>query len=87
VVDAVIASNILFQLEEKEKFLEETKRILKPGGRILLVEWIPDPSPIGPRMERALSQKKAAELFEKIGFKRERDLIAGQHHYGMIWIR
>src|SRR3989344_4472217 len=29
IVDAVIASNILFQVENRDKFIEETKRILK----------------------------------------------------------
>jgi len=41
VVDAVIASNILFQVEDKEQFIEEMKRILKPKGRVLLVDWSP----------------------------------------------
>src|SRR3989338_3004815 len=30
--DRVIASRALFQVEEKEKFIEEIKRILKPEG-------------------------------------------------------
>ncbi len=41
VVDAVIASNILFQVEDKEQFIEEMKRILKPKGRVLLIDWSP----------------------------------------------
>jgi len=39
IVDAVIASDILFQVEDKETFVDEIKRILKPKGRVLLVDW------------------------------------------------
>jgi ubiquinone/menaquinone biosynthesis C-methylase UbiE len=40
IVDAVIVSNVLFQIDDKNDFLEEIKRILKPGGRILLIDWL-----------------------------------------------
>ena len=44
IVDAVIASNVLSQLEDKDKFLDEVKRILKPSGRVLLVDWSDSPT-------------------------------------------
>ena len=37
IVDAVIRSNVLFQLEDKNIFILEVKRILKPGGKALLL--------------------------------------------------
>jgi ubiquinone/menaquinone biosynthesis C-methylase UbiE len=37
--DRVIASNILFQIEKPDDFALEIKRILKPGGKLLLVDW------------------------------------------------
>ena len=33
IVDVVIASNILFQVEDKERFIDEAKSILKTAGR------------------------------------------------------
>src|SRR5574343_1544121 len=39
VVDAIIASNILFQVEDKDKFIKEVRRILKPNGKLLLIDW------------------------------------------------
>ena len=81
VVDAAIVSNILFQVEDKEKFIEEIKRILKPNGKVLLVDW----------SETSIMQKniiitkeKARAMFEKKGFAWVRDIDAGAHHYGII---
>jgi ubiquinone/menaquinone biosynthesis C-methylase UbiE len=84
VVDAVIASNIIFQLEDKEKFIEEIKRILKPKGRVLLIDW----SLLSIMGKTAIIPKdKAQSLFEKKGFILQRDIDAGEHHYGMILIK
>lgn len=84
VVDAVIASNILFQVEDKEKFIEEIKRILKPKGRVLLIDW--SPSSIM-KMTDLVLPDKAHNLFEKKSFILQRDIDAGEHHYGMILIK
>ncbi|KND49954.1 MAG: hypothetical protein AB198_01375 [Parcubacteria bacterium C7867-003] len=38
-VDMALLCNILFQLENKSEVVKEIKRILKPGGRVLVVDW------------------------------------------------
>ncbi len=81
IVDVVIASNILFQLEQKEKFVAEANRILKPGGRLLLVDW----SEGTPLQKTIVPKEKAKELFTAKGFTFDRDIPAGDHHYGMIF--
>ena len=81
IVDAVISSNILFQVEDKEKFIEEIKRILKPKGRVLLIDWSEDSIMSGTSI---ISKNKAKEMFEKKGFVLDREIDAGAHHYGMI---
>jgi len=85
IVDAVIASNILFQVEDKDKFIEEAKRILKPQGQLLLIDWSDNSSAIGPGIDKVVSKSKAREMFEKKGFIWQRDIDAGIHHYGIIF--
>jgi len=84
VVDAVIASNILFQVEDKENFIEEIKRILKPKGRVLFVDW--SPSSIM-KTTAIISPDRALGLFTKKDFILQRNIDAGEHHYGMILIK
>ncbi|MSU44905.1 class I SAM-dependent methyltransferase [Candidatus Nomurabacteria bacterium] len=84
IADAVIASNVLFQVKDKEQFILEIKRILKQKGKVLLIDWrealIMNKTNIVPK-------NKAREMFEKKGFVLERDIDAGEHHYGMIFIK
>lgn len=81
IVDAVIVSNILFQVEDKVQFIEETKRILKQNGRVLLIDWS-ESSIMG--ATKIVPENKAREMFEKKGFVLDRKIDAGGHHYGMI---
>jgi ubiquinone/menaquinone biosynthesis C-methylase UbiE len=84
IVDAVIASNILFQVEQKDKFIDEIKRILKPKGKVLLIDW--SESSIMGKVS-LIPKNKAREMFEKKGFVFEREIDAGEHHYGIIFTR
>ena len=86
-VDAVIASNILFQVEDKHKFIEEIKRILKPKGRVLLVDWLLGSGENFPKIKGSLSKDVAHELFTNKGFVLDRHIDTGPHHYGMILIK
>ena len=82
VVDLAILSNILFQVEHKDKLIEETKRILKPGGQVLFVDWLPG-SGAG---IQAIPKTEALKMFEERGMVFQREINAGAHHYGMILI-
>ncbi len=92
IVDAVVASNILFQVEDKNKFVEEIKRILKPEGRLLLIDWLVEdstentPETTIVKLKGAMPANRARLMFEQKGFVFERDIDAGAHHYGMILI-
>ncbi len=84
IADRVIASNILFQVEHKDDFVLEIKRILKPNGKVMLIDWS-EVSSLGPKT--IVNSNDARMLFEKAGFKLDTSFNAGDHHYGMVFIR
>lgn len=86
-LDAVIASSVLFQVEDKTKFVEEIKRILKPGGRVLLIDWLDSFAGLGPRREEVFTEAQAVSLFKGEGFDVENKIDPGDHHYGFIAIK
>jgi ubiquinone/menaquinone biosynthesis C-methylase UbiE len=83
--DAAIASNILFMIEDKKSFLLEARRILKPRGRLLLVDWSASFSQMGPHADHVVYKEDALKLATAAGFRLEREIHAGSHHYGMIF--
>lgn len=81
VADRVIASNILSQIVDPDKFIAEAGRILKAKGRLLLVDWL---FPLADKKRGVVSKEKIRENLEKKGFVFIRDIDAGTYHYGMI---
>ncbi len=84
ILDKVIASNILHQVSDKEKFLTETNRILKIGGEVLFIDW--EKSPLV-HNKLTIPKDKALKLFEEHGFSVVREISVGEHHYGIIFIK
>lgn len=84
-IDAAIAANIFFQLDNKKGLVQEIKRILKPSGRVLIVDWAASFGGIGPQGDRIVSLSEMKKLFEGAGFVYESEIDAGSHHYGIIY--
>ena len=84
IADTVILTNVLFTIEDKNGLIEEIKRILKPGGQILVVDWSDSFGGIGPQPQNIVSEKITRDLFTQSDFKLEEKIPAGSHHYGMI---
>jgi ubiquinone/menaquinone biosynthesis C-methylase UbiE len=84
-IDVAIAANILFQVEDREQFIQEIKRILKPGGQVLVVDWTDSFNGLGPLPDMVVTQQDAKTMFEQQGFNFVSPVIAGDHHYGLIF--
>ncbi|MDO8594180.1 MAG: methyltransferase domain-containing protein [bacterium] len=84
-VDAAVASNVLFQVEHKDGFVAEIKRILKPGGRVLVVDWRESYRGMGPHIDHVVTEVEAKRIFEQGGFTLVKKIDAGAHHYGLIF--
>lgn len=84
IIDFAVVSNVLFQAEDKQSFVKEIRRILKPEGSVLVIDWADSFSGMGPSASSVVSKKDAMDLFEENGFKFIRDISAGENHYGMI---
>lgn len=84
-LDAAILSNALFQMENRQNVVAEVKRILKPGGKLLVIDWAGAYGGMGPRPDCVISEHAAEELFITGGFHKQKDFRAGPHHYAIVF--
>ena len=84
-VNFVILSNIFFSLQDKEGCMREAWRVLRPGGRALIVDWTESFGGLGPQPQAVFTKDMAIALATRCGFTVLRDdLPAGDHHYAIL---
>ena len=84
-MDAVIVSNVLFQVEDKLGLVDESRRVLKRSGKLLLIDWANSFGSEGPKSGNLITEDRAKVLFEKRGFKLDERISVGPNHYGIIF--
>ncbi len=85
-VDFVILSNILFQLDDKHGCIKEALRVLKPGGRLLVVDWEESFGGLGPHPDRVFKKQTAEQLLTSFGCTKLSETIpGGEHHYAILF--
>ena len=84
-LDLAIASNILFQINDKDALAREIFRTLKNGGRAAVIDWAASFGGAGPVAKSLAPKKEAERIFIQEGFLEEREFPAGDNHYGVIF--
>ncbi len=83
-VDCAIAANIFFQVPDKSGMRDEIKRILKTGGKAIVIDWTDSFGGLGPEQSAVFSLTACKELFTN-DFLIEKEFNAGAHHYGIMF--
>jgi len=85
VLDLVLLSNVLFQTEDHGyKTSLEVKRVLRPEGRVVLIDWAGSFGNMGPHPDQVITKESARKIFETAGFQFVKEFPAGDNHYGLI---
>src|SRR3972149_3157588 len=67
IADVCCLAFILHEIKEPGKLIAEAGRLLKPGGRLVIVEWRADLASFGPPPHRRISREAAAKLLGEAG--------------------
>jgi len=89
-IDLVLMTNLLFQIENKKQIFKEAKRILRGGGEILVVDWMPpihhpEKTSFGPK--KRVSPEEVKKMAKEMGLKLKKEFVAGDYHYGLVFTK
>ncbi len=76
VLDLVIMSNLLFQVDDKDAVIEEGKRVLRRDGKLLVVDWT---------VKEDDAERKIDEKIKNKGFKFIKKIEAGSQHFANLY--
>ena len=84
-LDFVFLINTLFQSKDPVKFITIAKKLIKPDGKILVIDWQPSKQhPLGPKINYRLSKDNIKTIAASLGLKPIDEFAAGEFHWAIL---
>jgi len=86
-LDFSLLINILFQTEKHFEVIKESVRLLKAGGKLVVIDWKATAATFGPPPEMKVPLEEIRNFAKQLGLKEEESFEAGKFHYGIIFVK
>lgn len=85
--DLALLANTLFQSQQKEAIIAEAMRMLKPGGRLCIVEWKKGAGGFGPPDDLRTDEQTMRAIAIAAKAKFDGTIDAGTLYYGLVFTK
>lgn len=84
-VDLILLVTLLHEIDRKDLLFAEIKRILKPSGRICIVEFRKGPTPMGPPVPHRCSARETEAICAGYGYRKAQEFLVGESFYSQVY--
>lgn len=82
--DIVFFGNVLHDFQKPTEVIKNARKMLKPDGKLVDIDWKKTPTPIGPPLSIRFDEATAVGLITPAGFRIETIKESGKYHYMII---
>jgi len=86
-IDFALLANVFHEISEKELFVRQIWEILRPGGKLALIEWNNQIMDMGPPENHRISEEDTDRYMLDGGFERASTLDLGEMFFGKVYIK
>ena len=86
-VSFALLVNVIHEIVDKNQFLEEISRIIKPGGRLAIIDWEKSETEMGPPIDHRIAKDDVIAMLEEIGFHRQETQSFTENFYGLVMVK
>jgi ubiquinone/menaquinone biosynthesis C-methylase UbiE len=79
--DMVLLAFVLDEVDQKATFLHKVARLLKPGGRVVILEWQPLQQEEGPPLEDRIAMERITDDAQAVGLRVSEQRELNDQHY------
>jgi ubiquinone/menaquinone biosynthesis C-methylase UbiE len=83
--DLVMMANILFQSSKRQEIIKEARRVLKEGGRLVIIDWKKNTQGFGPPNELRTDEETIELMTKEEGLTLESKINGGKFHFGIVF--
>ena len=86
-IDHGLLVNILFQTQKRAEIMAEAVRLLKPGGKLTVVDWSDTKHSFAPSGNIQVDPAEIIKIAQKLSLTLEQEFEAGKYHFGLVFIK
>jgi ubiquinone/menaquinone biosynthesis C-methylase UbiE len=86
IVDLALMCTVLHEIDDKGRFLANLKKVLKPAGRLCVIEWQKRAMEMGPPVQERLEPGEVAELLAGTGLEIVEERTYNDTFYGVTGV-
>jgi ubiquinone/menaquinone biosynthesis C-methylase UbiE len=84
-LDFALLINILFESKQQRNIMEEAARLLRSGGKLLVIDWSEVESAFGPAQGTRTKPEKVEQYAKELNLKLIDRFQPGTYHFGLIF--
>ncbi len=82
--DLVYMINLHHELDDPQRILKESRRLLKKGGKVMIIDWKKEETPEGPPLDLRVTEETIEAQMRDSGFLRITKHAVLPYHYFLI---
>ncbi|MDZ5724163.1 class I SAM-dependent methyltransferase [Acetobacterium carbinolicum] len=79
--------NVIHEIVDKNQFLEESSRIIRPGGKLAIVDWEKAETKTGPPIDHRIGSDEVKTMLAEIGFECQEMINIAETFYGLVFVK
>lgn len=83
--DMALMVTVLHEISDSSEFLCEVKRILKEYGKLVVIEFFKEQTPMGPPIDHRISKEEVKSELAPWGFSLRQDFDLGPNFYCLVF--
>ena len=86
-VDTIFFCDVLHHIENRPAYYAKLAKALKPGGRVVDIDFHKKPTPFGPPEAMRIAEQDVARELESAGFRKTKSIDILPYQYFLIFQR
>jgi len=86
-LDVGLLINVLYQSNKRSEMIRESFRMVKRGGKLVIVDWKKVSTPFGPSVEERVNRENLMAVCQRMGMELLEEFNAGEYHFGLVFLK